>query len=47
MLGVARGERNGKRLESKYAHVVHFRDGKVAESWLHQDYPYAVDEFWS
>ena len=47
VLGVARAEREGKRIENKYAHVVHLRDGKVAESWIHQDDQYAVDEFWS
>ncbi len=47
VLGVARGDRDGKHLEDKYAHVVHFRDGKVAESWLHVGDQYATDEFWS
>ena len=46
-LGVARGEREGKTLEDRYAHVVHFRDGKVSESWLHSEDQYAGDEFWS
>lgn len=46
-LGVARGEREGKTLENKYAHVVHFRDGKVSESWIHPADQYAIDEFWS
>lgn len=46
-LGVARGEREGKTLEDKYAHVVHLRDGKVSESWIHSGDQYAIDEFWS
>ena len=44
-LATVRGERNGKTLEDNYTHVVHFRDGKVAESWIHQWDPYATDEF--
>jgi len=47
VLGVARGQRDGKTLEDRYAHVVHFRDGKVSESWLHSEDQYAGDEFWS
>lgn len=46
-LGVARGEREGKTLEDRYAHVVHLRDGKVSESWIHSGDQYAIDEFWS
>jgi ketosteroid isomerase-like protein len=46
-LATASGERNGKRIEDNYAHVVHFRDGKVAESWTHQWDPNKVDELFS
>jgi ketosteroid isomerase-like protein len=46
-LGISRGEREGRRLDSRYAHVAHFRDGKITESWIHPDDQYAVDEFWS
>jgi ketosteroid isomerase-like protein len=46
-LGVSRAQREGKTLESRYAHVTHFRDGKIAESWLHPEDLYADDEFWS
>ena len=47
-LAVTRGEREGRRLESRGTHVVHFTgDGKVQESWLHAEDQQAVDEFWS
>jgi ketosteroid isomerase-like protein len=46
-LGVSRAQREGKTLESRYAHVTHFRDGKLTESWFHPEDQYAVDEFWS
>ncbi len=47
VLGIVRGEREGKSLEDTYAHVVHFRDGRVAESWIHSGDQYKVDDFWS
>ncbi|HEY2802922.1 MAG TPA: nuclear transport factor 2 family protein [Actinomycetota bacterium] len=47
VIGTVRGERNGKKLEDRYTHVVHMQDGKVAESWLLQEDLYAVDEFFS
>lgn len=46
-LATVRGERNGKKLEDNYTHVVHFRDGKVAESWILQWDLYAADEFFA
>ncbi len=46
-LATVRGERNGKKLEDRYTHVVHFKDGKVAESWIFGWDQYAVDDFWS
>jgi ketosteroid isomerase-like protein len=46
-LATVRGERNGKKVEDNYTHVVHFRDGKVAESWIHQWDVYTVDEFFA
>jgi ketosteroid isomerase-like protein len=33
-------------LENNLAHVARFRDGRIAESWLHSRDQYAVDEFW-
>lgn len=46
-LATVRGERNGKTLEDRYTHVVHVRDGKVVESWIHQWDPNAVDDFFA
>jgi len=46
-LATVKGERNGKKLNDNYTHVVHFRDGQVAESWVHQWDQYAVDEFFA
>jgi len=44
VIGTVRGERNGKKLDDHYTHVVHMRDGKV--SILQEDL-YAADEFFS
>jgi ketosteroid isomerase-like protein len=41
-----RAQRGGRTLDDGSAQVVHIRDGKVVESWLHAGDPYAVDEFW-
>jgi uncharacterized protein len=46
-LATVSGERNGKRIEDNYAHVVHFRDGKITESWIHNWDPNKVDELFS
>ena len=46
-LATVRGERNGKKVEDNYTPVVHFRDGKVAESWIHQWDPNATDELFA
>jgi ketosteroid isomerase-like protein len=40
-------ERSGKRLNDPGVHVVHVRDGKLAESWFHASDQYAVDEFFA
>jgi ketosteroid isomerase-like protein len=40
-------ERNGKRLDDPGVHVVHIRNGKLAESWFHAMDQYAVDEFFA
>lgn len=47
VLASVRGERDGKKLDDKYTHVVHFKDGKVTESWLFGWDQAAVDDFWS
>ena len=46
-LTTATAEREGKRLTNRSVQVVHIRDGKLTESWLHPDDQYAADEFWS
>jgi uncharacterized protein len=43
----ARGEREGKTLDSLQSHVFHVTDGKVTEVWLEALDLYANDEFWS
>jgi ketosteroid isomerase-like protein len=47
VLGTIRAQREGKTLESTYTHIVHFRDGKVAESWIQSGDQRLVDDFWS
>jgi ketosteroid isomerase-like protein len=44
-LVVARGQRDGKSLEDRQAHVLHVKDGKVTEFWGHAWDQYAVDDF--
>jgi ketosteroid isomerase-like protein len=34
-------------LENHLAHVIHMRDGRMAESWFHTRDQYAVDAFWA
>jgi ketosteroid isomerase-like protein len=43
VIGVASAERDGKSYEWKYTHVVHFKDGKVSESWVMTDEPEKPD----
>jgi len=38
------GSRDGKSMSTRQAHVVHFREGKLAESWLLASDQAAVDE---
>src|SRR6184192_2715548 len=41
-------ERNGKTITDNETHVVHFRDGKVAESWIQLGAAYLeLDPFFS
>jgi len=37
-------EKDGKRIDSKAAHIVHVQDGKVTESWFFDENPSAFDE---
>lgn len=41
------GERDGKRLEDKQAHVFHLEGEKVIEFWGHPGDLYAIDDFLS
>jgi ketosteroid isomerase-like protein len=43
----ATGQREGKSLEDRQAHVFHVKDGKVTEFWNHPGDQAAVDEFLS
>jgi ketosteroid isomerase-like protein len=47
VIGTIVGDLNGKSIDDHYTHVVHFRDGKVSESWILQEDLYAADEFFS
>ena len=40
-------ERNGKKLDARFAHVQHVRDGRVIESWYLSEDESAANEFWS
>jgi ketosteroid isomerase-like protein len=46
-LGTASGERNGKSMSEPYAHVFHFRDGRIIEAWILDFDPYKTDEFFA
>jgi uncharacterized protein len=43
VIGNAWAQRDGEDYEWKFTHVVHFRDGKVAESWIMTDEPEKPD----
>jgi len=47
VLSTATAQRGGKRLNDNGVQVLHLRDGKVTESWLHPGDLYAADEFFS
>jgi ketosteroid isomerase-like protein len=40
-------QRGGKSMSSQYAHVCHFRDGKLTEAWILDFDPIKLDEFYS
>lgn len=41
------GERNGKQASDRYAHVFHIKEGRVTESWILDENPEVIDEFWA
>jgi hypothetical protein len=45
-LATVRAEKDGKKLEDRYVHVVHIKDGKLTESWIFGEHQDSVDEFW-
>ncbi len=47
VLGHVKAERKGKTADQDYVHVFHIRDGKAAESWIHNTDQAADDEFWN
>jgi len=47
VLARSSGDRRGRHLEGNYTHVFHLSDGKVTESWVLNEDPYAQDEFFS
>jgi len=47
VLAFASGKRDGKSLDQRYAHVLHLKDRKFTESWIHNEDQYAADDFWS
>jgi ketosteroid isomerase-like protein len=40
-------DRAGKHVEGNYCHVCHLSAGRITESWIVDEDPYAVDEFWA
>jgi uncharacterized protein len=47
VLSDRRATRDGRTLEMRSASVYHVRDGLIAEAWLFEWDPYAMDEFLS
>jgi uncharacterized protein len=46
VLARATGERGGKSIQNgDYAHICHFRDGKLSEAWIVDVDPYGLDQF--
>lgn len=46
-LATVTAERNGKSINAPYAHVCHFRDGRLTEAWILDMDPYKLDEFFA
>ena len=47
VLASSSADRAGKHLDGNYCHVFHLSGGKVTESWVVNEDPYAIDEFWA
>ncbi len=46
-LATLSAERKGKSMSDQYAHVCHFRDGKLTEAWIVDFDPYKADDFFA
>jgi ketosteroid isomerase-like protein len=46
-LATVSAERNGTSISEPYAHVCHFRDGKLSEAWILDFDPYKSDELFA
>ncbi|MGH2465169.1 MAG: nuclear transport factor 2 family protein [Candidatus Limnocylindrales bacterium] len=46
-LVTASAERDGRSFEQRSCHVVHFRDGRVSESWIMTEDLAGLNAFWS
>jgi len=40
------GQKDGKSVNDRYAHVVHMKDGLQTESWIFAENPDMLDDFW-
>jgi uncharacterized protein len=47
MLVTDRAEREGRKLDDNVAQVLHVRNGKVTDVWIHHTDQSSVDAFWS
>ena len=45
-LATVSGQRKGKKVSDHYTHVAHIKNGKLTESWIFDENPDVVDEFW-
>jgi uncharacterized protein len=47
ILSTATAQREGRQLRDNGVQVLHLKDGKVTESWLHPGDQYAADQFFA
>lgn len=45
-LATVSGEKDGRSLSDRYTHIAHISNGKLTESWIFNENPDKVDEFW-
>src|SRR5438270_10484920 len=46
VLATVRAEKDGKKLDDRYVHVAHVKEGKLTESWIFGEHQDEVDAFW-